>query len=225
MRDVWLVIAAYNEAAVIGDVVLGAHREFPNIVVVDDCSSDGSGEIAHDGGAHVLRHAVNLGQGAALQTGITYALLNGAETIVTFDADGQHHVEDAVAMVRSASAGDADVILGSRFLSKRSNGMPPAKRLLLSLATFYTRLTSGLSVTDTHNGLRCFTRQAALRINIRQNRMAHASEILTQISTLGLSYREMPCTVEYTAHSRAKGQRISGAFRIILDLALRSMHR
>lgn len=225
MKNVWLVIAAYNEATVIGDVVLGAHRQFPNIVVVDDCSSDGSGDIARKGGAHVLRHAANLGQGAALQTGITYALLKGAEIIVTFDADGQHRVEDAVAMAKSASAGDVDVILGSRFILARSFGMPPAKRLLLGVATLYTRLTSGLSVTDTHNGLRCFTRQAALRLDIRQNRMAHASEILTQIKELGLSYREMPCTVEYTAYSRAKGQRMCGAFRIVLDLALRSMHR
>lgn len=225
MKDVWLVIAAYNEATVIGDVVLGANRQFSNIVVVDDCSSDGSGDIARKSGAHVLRHAANLGQGAALQTGITYALLKGAEIIVTFDADGQHRVEDAVAMARSASVGDADVILGSRFILARSIGMPTAKRLLLGVATLYTRVTSGLSVTDTHNGLRCFTRRAALRIDIRQNRMAHASEILTQIRELGLSYREMPCTVEYTAYSRAKGQSMCGAFRIVLDLALRSMHR
>src|SRR3981081_1494318 len=93
--DVWIVIPVFNEESVIAEVVDRTRRTFPNIVCVDDGSSDDSADRLAGSGAHLVRHPVNRGQGAALQTGIAYALSRGAEYIVTFDADGQHRVEDA----------------------------------------------------------------------------------------------------------------------------------
>lgn len=223
--NVWFVIAAFNEASVIGDVVLNLRSRFPHVVVVDDCSRDATSEAALAAGASVCRHCVNLGQGAALQTGIDHALAQGADAIVTFDADGQHRPEDAEAMIERLAAGGVDVVLGSRFLGQQSIGMTRGKRLLLKAATLYTRLTTGLAVTDTHNGLRCLSRRAASAIRIRQNRMAHASELLAAIASQRLSFTEMPCTVVYTDYSRAKGQRMSGSLRIVFDLAIRSIHK
>lgn len=223
--NAWIVIPAYNEGQVLEETVAKALNVFQHVVVIDDCSTDNSSTIALNAGATVCRHPINLGQGAAIQTGISYALTNGAKYIITFDADGQHSIDDALAMLIEIKKGQADVILGSRFLDAKPIGMSKAKRMLLTMATLYTKLTSGLNVTDTHNGLRCFTAQAAKQIRIRHNRMAHASEILNQIGTLDLTYKEVPCTIIYTDYSRAKGQRLSGAFKILYDLGLGKLHK
>ena len=214
-----VVIAAFNEAGVIGGVVREVRQNYPNVVVIDDGSSDGTTACALGSGAVVLRHSVNLGQGAALQTGITYALARGGEFVVTFDADGQHACADIAGMVRALIEHDAEVALGSRSLGK-AVGISIARRMLLRLAVLFTRLTTGLKVTDAHNGLRAFTRAAALKIKITQNRMAHASELLDQIARLQMRYVEVPVTISYTSHSRAKGQTLLGAADIVGDLVL-----
>ncbi|MFD2646381.1 glycosyltransferase family 2 protein [Devosia albogilva] len=220
----WIVIPAYNEEEVIGGVVRAVRAEYANVVVIDDCSRDDTAAAALAAGAHVCSHPINLGQGAALQTGIDFALAQGADAIVTFDADGQHSLVDAAAMIDRLRDGDADVVLGSRFLGG-TVGMPRAKRWLLKAAIFYTRLTSGLKVTDTHNGLRCFSRHAAQTIRIRHNRMAHASEILNKIGSEKLRYAEVPCTITYTDYSKAKGQRMTGAIAILSDLAIGKLYK
>lgn len=220
----WVVVPAYNESAVIAATLGGLLPSFGNVVVVDDCSTDGSGAIAHSSGAHVARHSVNLGAGAAIATGIAYALRQGAEEIVTFDADGQHSVDDAKSMVHRLREGDVDVVLASRFLG-RAEGITVASRTLLRLAVLFTKATTGLALTDTHNGLKVFSRHAALSIRIRQNRMAHCSEILDQIAEQKLRAVEVPCTIVYTDYSRRKGQRWTGAFAILADLFARKLYR
>ncbi|MDX2223549.1 MAG: glycosyltransferase family 2 protein [Rhodospirillaceae bacterium] len=220
--DAWVVVPAFNESAAIGGTLADLRRFFSSIVVVDDCSADDTAEIAARAGAHVCRHPVNLGQGAALQTGIDYALARGAEIVITFDADGQHRPEDALAMAEALTRGAADVVLSSRFLGD-APGMPALKRLVLVLAVAFTRLTTGLAVTDTHNGLRAFSRPAATAFRIRQNRMAHASEILAEIARLRLRWIELPAVVRYTDYSIAKGQRLVGATEILKDLLIRKL--
>jgi glycosyltransferase involved in cell wall biosynthesis len=219
--DVWLVIPLYNEATVIGEVVTHAIDTFPNIVCVDDGSSDGSGHIAQSAGARVVRHPINLGQGAALQTGFDYVRqAEGARIVVTFDSDGQHRVEDAVALAARLRSGDLDVVLGSRFLDGRTSpGL--LKRLVLKAAVVFTNLTSGVRLTDAHNGLRAFTVEALDKIRIRQNRMAHASEIVSQIGKAKLRYTEMPVHIVYTDYSRSKGQSLWNSVNILVDLILR----
>lgn len=213
----WVVIPAHNEEKVIRPVVAGVLRTVPRVVVVDDGSEDGTAAEAIAAGATVLRHAVNLGQGAALRTGIQYALSKGAEYIFTFDADGQHLPEALLALAAVQQETDADIVLGSRTLGS-TEGMPAPRRLVLQAAVAFTRMHTGLRVSDTHNGLRLFTREAARRINLTQPRMAHASEILELIHTLKLRYAEAPVTVQYTEYSLRKGQSIAGAFRILLDI-------
>jgi glycosyltransferase involved in cell wall biosynthesis len=119
-RDTWVVIPLFNEASVIGDIVHELKTRFANIVCIDDGSHDGSGSIARKAGARLVQHPINLGQGAALQTGFDYALQHGAEYVVTFDADGQHRVEDAEIMVRRAQDEDLAIVVGSRFLDDRT---------------------------------------------------------------------------------------------------------
>jgi glycosyltransferase involved in cell wall biosynthesis len=221
---VWVVIAAYNEARMIGRVVGEVARRGYHVVVVDDGSSDQTAERAAAEADMVVRHPINLGQGAALQTGIDYALQQGAEFVVTFDADGQHRAADIEGLVAALGEAQADFALGSRFLG-RTVALPPARRLLLRVATVFTQLTTGLRLTDTHNGLRAMTRRGAAAIRLRQNRMAHASEILAQIAASGLPYVEVPVRIEYTAYSLAKGQRLGDALAILFDLFARRLYR
>jgi glycosyltransferase involved in cell wall biosynthesis len=215
-RDVFAVIAAYNEGAAIGKVVAELRATCPNVVVVDDGSADDTWRNARDAGAIVLRHLLNRGQGAALQTGITYALSQGAKVIVTFDADGQHRPEDLPALVAPIAAGEVDICLGSRFL-EHADAVPLGRRLLLMGAIAFTRVTSGLKLSDAHNGLRAFSRRAAERFDIQLDRMAHASELIDQVRSSGLPYREIPVHIRYTDYSLAKGQRSSAALRVAVD--------
>jgi glycosyltransferase involved in cell wall biosynthesis len=223
-RNVWVVIAAYNEAGVIAGVIADVRRRGYPVVVVDDGSADATAEVAGQAGAVVINHPVNLGQGAALQTGIEFALTRGADFVVTFDADGQHRADDIAGLLKALADNDADFALGSRFLGA-SIDLPPSRRVLLKAATVFTRLTTGMRVTDTHNGLRAMTRLGASHISLRQNRMAHASELLEQIARSGLRYVEVPVTIEYSAYSLAKGQKLSDSLAILVDLSAQRLHR
>lgn len=220
----WVVMPAYNEAAVIGDTIASVKPYFENIIVVDDCSSDDTLSEALSAGATVCSHPLNLGQGAAIQTGIEFALTQGADAIVTFDSDGQHLARDAISMVDLLKRSKVDVVLASRFLG-RTEGMTKARGRLLKAATLYTKLHTGLSLTDTHNGLRVLNKKAASTIRLRQNRMAHASEILKIIAENSLQYVEHPVTIRYSEYSKAKGQRTSGAIAVLADLFLRRLYR
>lgn len=218
--DTWLIVPLYNEGPVVADVIRNAREHFAKIVCVDDGSKDDSAKHAREAGAVVLRHPVNLGQGAALQTGIQYALGDpSAGYFVTFDSDGQHRVEDAERMVQRLRREPLDVVLGSRFLDGDVEaGL--AKRLVLSAAVLFERITTRLKVTDTHNGLRALNRVAAEQIKIRQNRMAHGSEFLQEIARNELRYAEEPVHIIYTDYSRAKGQSLWNSINILNELFL-----
>lgn len=217
----WVVIPLYNEASVIAEVIQGLVPSFPNVVCVDDGSSDGSAEIARAAGAHLVRHPINLGQGAALQTGIEYALSQpGCAYIVTFDADGQHRVSDAVEMVELARTEDVAIVFGSRFLDDRTN---PGwmKKVILKTAVWVTNMSTGLRLTDAHNGLRVIRRDAARLVQLQQDRMAHATEIVLQLGNTGLPWREHPVELLYTDYSKAKGQSVLNSINILVDLVVK----
>ncbi|HSD87242.1 MAG TPA: glycosyltransferase family 2 protein [Kofleriaceae bacterium] len=215
----WVVIAAFNEGKVIKDVVSEVARAGWNVVVVDDGSRDDTAEAARMPGVVVVRHRINLGQGAALQTGVDYAIRRGARAIVTFDADGQHSCEDIPALV--AALDEADIALGSRFLGK-VEGASSKRVALLRTATAVSNSLSGMKLTDAHCGLRAFRASAAPALRIKQDRMAHASELLRKIKTSGLRVIEVPVTVRYTEHSMAKGQGGIQAVRILFDYFFRA---
>lgn len=219
--DVWLIVPLYNEGAVIFDVVAAARETFPNIVCINDGSTDDSAARARDAGAVVVTHPINLGQGAALQTGLEYARSRpGAEYFVTFDSDGQHRTEDAAEMVDVLRQGDVDVVLGSRFLDSRTRpGL--IKRLVLRAAVVFSNMTTGVRLTDAHNGLRALNLVAAGQIKLRQNRMAHASEFVEQVGRTHLRWVEHPVHIVYSDYSRAKGQSVLNSVNILTELMYR----
>ena len=218
VTDTWLVIPLYNEATVVREVISQARKIFPYVVVVDDGSKDGSAQEAAAAGAVVVRHPVNLGQGAALQTGFAYVLeKTNADYIVTFDADGQHSATDAAAMVAAARDEGLAVVLGSRFLE----GPSPVgwlKRVVLRTAAAVSSHTSGMRLTDAHNGLRVIRRDVLAQLDLKQNRMAHASEIIRKIGATGMPWREFPVHIVYTDYSRSKGQSLWNSVNILVDL-------
>lgn len=221
---VWIVIAAYNEQKRIGAVLDDLLKVVKNIVVVDDGSRDDTaGEILKRP-VWLARHAVNLGQGAALQTGLAFALERNADTIITFDADGQHCISDLPVLIESLTVAEADFALGSRFLGK-AQGIPWSRKLMLRMAVLFTRVLSGVALSDAHNGLRAMTRRGAQHIHLTMNRMEHASEIIDQIARSGLRYVEVPVTIRYTADSLAKGQKTSAALRLGIKLLLERVIR
>lgn len=220
--DAWIVIAAYNEGTVIADVLSGL-RDLANIVCVDDCSKDETYSavaalLPQFPFLHLLRHPVNLGQGAALQTGIRYALSRGAKFIITYDADGQHTPESIPVLLAPLERGECDVVLGSRFLLGGSAvNISNLKQKFLQLATQFSRVLTRLDITDTHNGLRAFSAAVASQLSITQNRMAHATQILVQIRKHNWRYREVPVQILYSEYATQKGQRMSNALNIVWE--------
>lgn len=211
----------FNEATVIRSVIERLREDFPFVVCVDDGSRDESVHEAAAAGAVVIRHPINLGQGASLQTGFDYALADPQMTdVLTFDADGQHMVEDAIGMVAKLRSENLEVVIGSRFLDDRTQ-LGNAKKVVLRLAAFYTRITTGMALTDAHNGLRVMSRSLLERVRIRQNRMAHASELIDQIGGTTDRWAEYPTHILYTDYSRAKGQSLLNSVNILVELLFR----
>jgi len=218
--QVWVIIPAHNEEKMIGQVLADLLQYPYHILVVDDGSTDQTMQAALLYPVTVLRHVTNLGQGGALQTGIRYALsFPETRLLVTFDADGQHHASDLPRMLETCLEGHYDVVLGSRFMETgQALNMPVMKRIVLKLAIWFTRVNTGLRLSDTHNGLRVITAEAAHKIQITQNGMAHASEILAQMADHKMHYCEVPVTVSYSAYSLQKGQSLLNIINILWDM-------
>jgi glycosyltransferase involved in cell wall biosynthesis len=218
-ENVCVVVPAFNESRVIATTIADLRQVFSRIVVVDDGSTDDTADLALAAGATVVRHPINRGQGAALQTGFEYFLTQTpSELCVTFDGDGQHRVEDAQTMVQLAVEQAVDVVLASRFLG-RTEDMPASRRLLLRAAIRFSRIATQLPLTDTHNGLRVLSRTALRKVRLTHDQMAYATELEAAIRRHGLTWAEVPTTVVYTDYSRAKGQTNSNAINILFDLA------
>jgi len=223
---VWIIVPAFNEEQVIGDVVVGLRSVFVNVVCVDDGSRDATAEVALRAGAHVVPHPVNLGQGAAIQTGVEYARRQpGATLFATFDADGQHRVGDVVAMIDRISRGDADIDIGTRFNDAAASHPPPLKRIVLRAAAWLSPSSRRLGLTDAHNGLRVFNRTVADHLNLTMSGMSHAGEFIKLIDENHWRVVEMPVEILYTDYSLSKGQPLLNGVNIVFDGFLRGRMR
>jgi len=217
--ETYFVIPAFNEGGAINDVISSIPSEY-GIICVDDGSSDSTAAEVARTRALLVRHPINLGQGAALQTGFDFAVRRPSmKYVVTFDADGQHRIEDVAAMLDRIKETNVDVVMGSRFLGGAIN-MPFSKRMILKLAIKFSNLSTGVRLTDTHNGLRVLNRHAVESIHLRMPDFAHASEIVDQIRRHNLSCAEAPMTIVYSDYSRAKGQSLINAINIAFDVIL-----
>ncbi len=215
-NSLYFVIPAYNEAAVIGEVAQNLLKQgYKQIVIVNDGSRDNTADILKKIPIVALNHPINRGQGAAIATGIEYCVRQpDCRYIVTFDADGQHRLEDVEAMLKEIKASDVDIVLGSRFLSKKSEKMPVSRKIMLLGATLFLRFLYGLKLSDAHNGLRLFKVEVARQVMPTVDNFVHASEIPYLIKRNRLRYIEMPVTIDYTEYSLSKGQKTSNFLRV-----------
>jgi polyprenyl-phospho-N-acetylgalactosaminyl synthase len=221
--DVWIVVPAYNEAAVIGEVIADLRSVFDHVVCVDDGSQDDTGAVALRAGAHLVSHPVNLGQGAAIQTGIEYARSQpGAEVFVTFDADGQHRVKDVMRMIDKLTAEDVDIVIGTRFADQGVHSeVPVLKRIVLRTAVWLSPRSRRLNLSDAHNGLRVFNRKVAGGLDIAMSGMGHATEIIALVDENNWRVTEEPVEILYTDYSKSKGQPLVNGVNIVFDVFLR----
>jgi len=218
-QRIFVVIPVYNEKPSVLEATLNKIIEKGyEAVLVDDGSAEEYRISRSNTPIHYLRHNINLGQGAALQTGMDYALSCGADIIIHFDADGQHEANDIDKFVNRLREG-YDVVLGSRFLHpKDKEVVPKGRRLILRVARIINGVFTGLWLSDAHNGFRALSRSAALKIRIRENRMAHATEILQIIKEQKLKYCEVPTRITYSDYSKAKGQNAANSINILIDV-------
>lgn len=212
-----IIIPAYNEEGTIGRVLRGLFEQgFKDVVVVDDGSTDATTAIAEAAGVKVLRHAINRGQGAALETGQEYARCLGADIVVHFDADDQFDPADIALAIEKLRQEKLDAVLGSRFLDTRSR-IPSLKRyIILPVARWINFVFTGVRLTDAHNGFRVLAARALQKTVITQDKMAHGTEIPALLKRHGLRYAEHPVRVTY----RQFGQGVGGGVKVVADLLL-----
>jgi polyprenyl-phospho-N-acetylgalactosaminyl synthase len=223
--SIFIIVPAFNEQKVLLQTVSELVEHGYSVVMVDDGSFIPQQQFLAHLPVNCLRHELNLGQGAALQTGTEYALEQGAEFIVHFDADGQHLVSDISKMLGPLLYNDCDVVFGSRFLNNTGNTVPFPKKILIHAARYVHSFFSGLLLTDAHNGLRAMNRKAASFLVITENRMGHASELLFLIQQHKLKLQEVAVYIRYTDYSLNKGQSSWNSIRIGLDLLLHKLFR
>ena len=219
-KRIFVIIPCYNEAGIIRETITAVIEKGYSIIVVDDHSTDNTKEQLKELPVTYIRHRLNMGQGAALQTGISVALKKKAEYMVTFDADGQHDVNDIDGMLHKLKEDQFDIVLGSRFLPGAGGNISAGRKLLLKAACYLNYLFTGILLSDAHNGLRVMNRNAAERIHLKENRMAHATEILKEIKNHSLKFSEFPVHIHYSSYSKKKGQSLLNSVRIFFDLIM-----
>jgi glycosyltransferase involved in cell wall biosynthesis len=224
--DVFVVIPAYNESKSLAAVAAPVAAAGYAVVVVDDGSQDDTWNVLETLPVRRLRHPINLGQGAALKTGMVYALRHDAKIVIHFDADGQHDYRQIPELIEPIEKGEADIVLGSRFLRAHDRNMVPSvKRAILRIGVLASWMASGMWLSDTHNGFRALSRRALETIRLHENGFAHATEILSEIRRNNLRCVERPVTISYSQYSMAKGQSTLNSLNIVIDLAMRRLFR
>lgn len=221
MDKIFIIIPAYNESEVIVSTIRPLLEKGYEVVIIDDGSTTGIEGHVKNMNVHYLRHEINLGQGAALQTGMEYVKRFDADYVVHYDADGQHSCDDIDGFIKVLTEKNADIVLGSRFLNKETKELVPAKRrFLLKTARLLNWIFTGLLLTDAHNGFRVMKGNVLHKIRLTETRMAHATEILRLIKKHKLRYAEASTKISYTAYSIQKGQKPSNSINILIDLVL-----
>ena len=220
-----VIIPAYNEAGIITSTLTALRSSLrkakvtADILVIDDGSSDKTGELAIPLSDFVLTHSRNCGLGAALATGIEYAKRHNYDYCITFDSDGQHEAADIPKALSVLQSG-YDVVIGSRFIGTHT-GMPRSRKAVLSLGNLITFLFFGVWTSDSQSGFRGLSKTAIQSISLKSNRMEVSSEFFGEIKRLGLRFSELPIHIRYTPYSLAKGQKNSHSAGVLLKLLYR----
>ena len=217
-KDIYVIVPAFNEQNVIKDIINNLLKNFSNVIVINDGSNDKTLEIINDLDIKILSHEINLGVGAAVQTGFDYVSdIPDAKAVITFDADGQHLVDDAIAMAKEILICDEGIIFGTRF-PKHSKNIPKVKRIVLKLIAKITDLVTGVTLSDAHNGLKAYKVSTIKELELQFSSYSYESELITQVAKKKIEYKEMSTDIKYTSYSIKKGQKLLNGLLIIEDL-------
>ena len=217
-KDIYVIVPAFNEQNVIKDIINNLLKNFSNVIVINDGSNDKTLETINDLDIKILNHEINLGVGAAVQTGFDYVSnIPDAKAVITFDADGQHLVDDAVAMAKEILICDEGIIFGTRF-PKHSKNIPKVKRIVLKLIAKITDLVTGVTLSDAHNGLKAYKVSTIKELELQFSSYSYESELITQVAKKKIDYKEMSTDIKYTSYSIKKGQKLLNGLLIIEDL-------
>lgn len=219
-RDIWIIIPAYNEENIIGDVLKELLSRGFFLIIIDDGSTDNTYNVAqtvfrnHPGKGYLYHHPINRGLGATLKTGIEAGLSKNAEIMVTFDADGQHNPDDILPVCQPIIDGQADVVIGVR----KFNDMPYVKKLSNQLMNLVTWIFYGSRVKDSQSGLRALNRKAAMALDVKSREYGISSEIIREIKRKELRMREVPIETIYTDYAMAKGTNLKVGIKILVRM-------
>lgn len=219
---IFVVIPAYNEATKIGNVIKELKKnKYSDVVVVDDGSKDNTSEVARKNGAYVIKHVMNLGAGGATVTGFNYAVKQGADIIVTIDADGQHDIADIKKVIQPILKKQAELVIGSRLINPK--GMPFIRKFGNTCLNFLTYLLFGVWTTDSQSGFKAMTAEAYKKMNLKSTGFEICSEIIKEIGRTKIKFKEVPIHVIYTDYSmtKAHGQSITNGIKTFIALAKR----
>ena len=190
-------IPAYNEEKNIAKIIIKLKKITDSIIVCDDGSSDMTSEIAKNLGVIVISHKKNMGYGAAIRTIFEKSAEIGSDILVTFDADGQHRIEDVSRVLHPLENSEADIVIGSRFLGKQNN-VPNYRKLGIKVITQVTNSSIKTKLTDSQSGFRAYSKQVLSKISLSEIGMGISTEILIKASSGGLRITEVPITILYS---------------------------
>jgi len=214
-QELFIVLPAYNEAPRIElclekIIKLG----FKNIIVVNDASSDTTAKIANSyDEVLLLSHLINLGPGAATQTGIEYALMQNAKYIATIDADDQHDPKDLVHLYEKIKSENLDLLVGSRFLNK--NSIPKLRIIYNKIGNFISFLLTQKLLSDSQSGIKILSADLARKIAIELNGFEFCMEIISTARKLGAKIDESPVSVTYSEETTRKGQNLASGLSML----------
>ena len=190
-------IPAFNEEKNIAKIIVKLKKIYDEIIVCNDGSADLTGEIAENLGAIVINHKQNLGYGAGINSIIKKAKEIDTDILVTFDADGQHRVEDVKKVIEPIKNGDADLVIGSRFLSKTKEKIPEYRKIGINIITKVTNAGLKKKITDSQSGFRAYSKDLISKLDISDMGMGISTEILIKTNSLGFRITEIPITILY----------------------------
>lgn len=185
-----VLIPSLNAERTLPPVVKAAREQLEPVIVINDGSSDRTGDVAREGGATVLRHEVNRGKGAALKTGFAWALENGYDGVITLDADGQHLASEIPKFIAARAETNADLIIGGR--SHLFGGMLPRRRIANRFSAWCIAKTSGARVTDSQSGFRFYSANLLRNLKLRTDGFDMESEVIVRAGRMHLKILTIP---------------------------------
>ena len=219
-----VAIPCFNTEDYVADVVSRAKRYVEQVIVVNDGSHDGTVEKAKAAGAMVVSHGVNLGYGEAIRSCFEIAKADGADILAILDGDGQHNPDELPQVLAPILAGEADMVIGSRFLGEKNN-MPRYRKFGIAVITFLSNFGSNVGVSDAQSGFRAYSAQVIAAFPLKANGMAISVEILIKARQRGFTIREVPISCLYHSSSSNLNPVIHGLAVALSVVKLRLKNR